>query len=91
MALREALRAKVVVVLLPAPAATMPGLAIGLASFRPLIRVMGHPSSFSVFAFRALRSAATRLGAGFHKALIFGDPEAGRRTSCPLDGLTSTN
>jgi hypothetical protein len=52
-ALREALRAKVVVVLLPAPAAIMPGLAIGLVSFRPLIRFMDHPSSFSACAIRA--------------------------------------
>ncbi|CDX32411.1 exported hypothetical protein [Mesorhizobium plurifarium] len=53
MVLREALRAKVVVVLLPASAATMPGIAIDLVSFRPLIRFMGHPSSFCASAIRA--------------------------------------
>jgi hypothetical protein len=51
--LRGALRAKAVVVLLPAPAATMPNLAIDPVSFRPLTRFMDHPSFFSVSAVRA--------------------------------------
>jgi hypothetical protein len=62
MVLRETLRAKVVVVLLPASAATMPTIAIGLVPFRPLIRFMDHPSSFSA---SAIRADSQRLGSGF--------------------------